>query len=65
MVYSGFTNDDRNREEADENIREAIQLYFENLVDKGQPIPAEKFETLLVAVRAGCPVFLDASVSKH
>ena len=50
MVYSGFTNDDRNNEEADENIREAIQLYIEDIVEKGQPIPAEKFETLLVAV---------------
>ena len=50
MVSSGFTNDDRNREEAVENVREAIQLYFENLVDKGQPISAEKYETLLLAV---------------
>ena len=50
MVCFGFTNDDRNREEADENIREAIQQYIENLVVKGQPIPAEKYETLLVSV---------------
>jgi predicted RNase H-like HicB family nuclease len=38
------------REEAIENIREAITLYIEVLTEKGLPIPAEKFETMVVAV---------------
>ena len=38
------------REEAIANIREAIQLYIEVLEEKGQPVPAEKFEAILVAV---------------
>ncbi len=38
------------REQAIENIREAIQLYIETLLDHGQPVPEERFETLLVAV---------------
>jgi predicted RNase H-like HicB family nuclease len=46
----GCISQGKTREEAIENIREAIQLYIEVLQEKGQPIPAEKYETLLVAV---------------
>jgi len=46
----GCISQGKTRAEAIENIREAIQLYIEVLEEKGQPIPAEKYETLLVAV---------------
>ena len=46
----GCVSQGETREEAIENIREAIQLYIEVLEEKGQPIPVEKYETLLVAV---------------
>ena len=46
----GCISQGKTREEAIENIREAIQLYIEVLQEKGQPIPAKKYETLLVAV---------------
>jgi predicted RNase H-like HicB family nuclease len=46
----GCISQGKTREEAIENIREAIQLYIEVLEENGQPIPAEKYETLLVAV---------------
>jgi len=38
------------REQAIENIREAIQLYLQVLEEKNQPIPDEKYEAILVAV---------------
>ncbi len=46
----GCISQGKTRSEAIENIREAIQLYIEVLLEKDQPVPAEKFETLLVAV---------------
>jgi predicted RNase H-like HicB family nuclease len=46
----GCISQGKTRVEAVENIREAIQLYIEVLIENGQPVPAEKFETLLVAV---------------
>jgi predicted RNase H-like HicB family nuclease len=46
----GCISQGKTRAEAIENIREAIQLYIEVLEEKGQPVPAEKYETLLVAV---------------
>ncbi|OHD26804.1 MAG: hypothetical protein A2Y38_10775 [Spirochaetes bacterium GWB1_59_5] len=33
-----------------ENIKEAIQAYIDALEDQGRPIPAEKFDSMLVAV---------------
>jgi predicted RNase H-like HicB family nuclease len=38
------------KEEAITNIKEAIQLYTEALLDQGMKIPAEKFDSMLVAV---------------
>jgi len=46
----GCISQGKTRSEAIENIREAIQLYIEVLLEKDQPVPAEKFETLLLAV---------------
>jgi len=46
----GCISQGKTRAEAIENIREAIQLYIEVLEEKDQPVPAEKYETLLVAV---------------
>lgn len=33
-----------------ENIRDAIQLHIEALLDHRQPVPPERFEALLIAV---------------
>lgn len=46
----GCISQGKTREEAIENIREAIQLYIEVLELQNQPIPEEKFETILIAV---------------
>ena len=37
------------REEAIANIKEAIELYVEVLLDEGRPIPEERYESYLVA----------------
>jgi len=46
----GCISQGENREEALNNIREAIDLYIEVLIEDGLPIPEEKFEAMLVAV---------------
>jgi predicted RNase H-like HicB family nuclease len=46
----GCISQGKTREEAIENIREAIQLYIEVLELENQPVPEEKFETILMAV---------------
>ena len=46
----GCLSQGKNREEAIENIREAIQLYIEVLEEKKLTVPVEKYETLVVAV---------------
>jgi len=46
----GCISQGKNRQEAIENIREAIQLYIEVLIELGEAIPDEKFDTILVAV---------------
>lgn len=46
----GCISQGKTKEEAIENIREAIQLYIEVLKEKGQPVPSDRFETLLIAV---------------
>ena len=38
------------RQEAIDNIREAIRLYVETLEEDHLPVPEERFETLLIAV---------------
>ena len=46
----GCISQGRTREEAIANIREAIQAYIAALEDDRLPVPAERFEALLVAV---------------
>ena len=46
----GCISQGTSRDEAITNIKEAIDAYVEALREDGLPIPAEKFEALLVAV---------------
>jgi predicted RNase H-like HicB family nuclease len=46
----GCVSQGRTREEAIANIREAIQGYIAALEEDHLPVPAERFEALLVAV---------------
>ena len=46
----GCVSQGRTKEEALENIREAIRGYIGALEADGLPVPEERFETLLVAV---------------
>lgn len=46
----GCLSQGHTKEEALENIKEAILAYTEALKDQGLPIPEEKFDSLLVAV---------------
>ncbi|MBI5521011.1 MAG: type II toxin-antitoxin system HicB family antitoxin [Desulfarculus sp.] len=46
----GCLSQGRTREEALVNVKEAIQVYLEDLETEGRPIPQEKFEAFLVAV---------------
>ncbi len=46
----GCVSQGRTREEAIQNIREAIEGYIISLSDDQLPIPPEKFEAILVAV---------------
>jgi predicted RNase H-like HicB family nuclease len=46
----GCISQGKTKEEAILNIKEAISLYIQSLEEDNLPIPAEKFETLLIAV---------------
>lgn len=46
----GCVSQGRTREEAIENMREAIRGYVAALTDDRLPVPEERFEALLVAV---------------
>jgi len=46
----GCVSQGKTREEALVNIKEAIELYIEVLEEKGQPIPSDSLETILVVV---------------
>ena len=46
----GCISQGENREDAIFNIREAIDLYVEALEEDDLPVPADRFEALLVAV---------------
>ena len=46
----GCISQGENREEAVQNIREAIDLYIEVLEEDDLPVPDENFNALLVAV---------------
>lgn len=46
----GCISQGRDREEAVENIKEAIDAYVEALLDDGLPVPEDKLDAMLVAV---------------
>jgi len=46
----GCISQGKTREEAIQNIKEAISAYVHALEEDNLPVPAEKFETLVVAV---------------
>jgi predicted RNase H-like HicB family nuclease len=46
----GCISQGKTKEDALKNIKEAIDLYIESLAEDNLPIPAEKFETIVVAV---------------
>lgn len=46
----GCISQGQTREEAIENIREAITLYIEALEEDNLPVPPETFDAILVAV---------------
>lgn len=46
----GCISQGESREDAVQNIREAIDLYIEALEDEKLPVPQERFEAMLVAV---------------
>ena len=46
----GCISQGRTREEAIQNIREAIDLYIEALEEDQLPVPVETFDAILVAV---------------
>ncbi|MBI5233630.1 MAG: type II toxin-antitoxin system HicB family antitoxin [Deltaproteobacteria bacterium] len=47
---TGCVSQGKTREEAIENIKEAIELYIEGLNEKNRPVPEDHFDALLVAV---------------
>jgi len=46
----GCVSQGKTREEAIENIKEAIQGYIKDLEEDNMPVPEERFDALLVAV---------------
>jgi predicted RNase H-like HicB family nuclease len=46
----GCVSQGKTKEAAIANIREAIALYIETLQEDGLPVPADRFETQVVAV---------------
>ncbi len=46
----GCVSQGKDRDEALENVRDAITAYIEVLREDGLPVPEERFDTLVVAV---------------
>jgi len=46
----GCISQGKTKDEAIANIREAIELYIETLVQNGQPVPEERFDALITSV---------------
>lgn len=46
----GCISQGSSREEALQNIKEAIELYIETLEDENMPVPDERFDAMLIAV---------------
>ncbi len=49
----GCNSQGKTQEEALGNIKEAIELYLEVLIEDGKPIPPENFSTVTTAVAVG------------
>jgi predicted RNase H-like HicB family nuclease len=50
LSLPGCISQGKNKEEAINNIKEAINGYINALKEDGLPLPEEKFETMVVAV---------------
>ncbi len=46
----GCISQGQSKEDALKNIKEAIDLYIETLIEDKIPVPPEKFDTIVVAV---------------
>ncbi|GET36610.1 protein of unknown function UPF0150 [Microseira wollei NIES-4236] len=46
----GCNSQGKTKQEAITNIKEAIELYIEVLQEKGQPIPEDRFDMILMVV---------------
>ena len=46
----GCISQGRTKEEALANIKDAIQVYTDALLDQGMPVPADRFDSMLVAL---------------
>ncbi len=46
----GCISQGKTKEEAVENIKEAVELYIEGLREEGRDVPEDHFDALLVAV---------------
>jgi predicted RNase H-like HicB family nuclease len=46
----GCHSDGASKEEALSNVREAIDLYIQALIDRGEPVPQDKLDTLVVVL---------------
>lgn len=46
----GCNSQGKTKQEAIANIKEALELYIEVLQEKGQPVPDDRFDMMLVAV---------------
>ena len=51
---AGCISQGRTKQEAIVNIKEAIEGYIAALDDDGLPVPEDRFEALVVAVRPAC-----------
>jgi predicted RNase H-like HicB family nuclease len=47
---AGCISQGKTKEESISNIKEAISVYIKALQDDNLPVPAERFETMLIAV---------------
>lgn len=47
---SGCISQGKTKEEAIQNIKEAIELYIEDLVANGEPVPEDKLDRLVAVV---------------
>ena len=53
LSLPGCISQGKTKQEAIENIKEAIEGYIEALEEDNLPVPVERFESVLLARRAG------------